>query len=617
MVKIRKKSDVLDGTYRIRGTGALGRLSQSLYKLRGQQHNFSLLHPHSFLFLCTSIMQPGPSLTRKIVQISCAIIWCLLAAGPVFGFAALKPILIKEGIYSEKCNANAGSGSIVTSLGDSFIVNSVISMTNVVKHQSPCAEQDLLLNFMFTLAAVVTNVAALPVGSILDEYGPRVSGIIGAVLIFLASILLKFGKNIVESTTLLDPYLIGYALLALGGPFVFISSFQLANSFPKNSGLILALLTGAFDSSSALFLIYRLIYTNWYKVTLGKFFTVYILVPIFILLCQIFVMPRDSYKTIGTLAKIGELDIDETGRPMNPDNLFPEDNESIHSNSNSNSNSAITESTALLMRRGSYSLDNRRLSTISRASYTSRTSMKSAYEVDAEVKMIEKSGGVFGIMHGFTISEQLKSPWFTLMTLFTTIQMLRINYFVATIKSQELFLYHGDEKMAVRINQFFDLALPLGGLISIPFIGVLLDNFTTLTVLIILCVISVLIGIMGLLSFLPATYLGIILLVMYRPFYYTAVSDFCAKVFGFDTFGTVYGAIICFSGVCNLLQQLMDKTTHEVFQMNPTPINALLTGLTALFGILLIGYVRSQEAEIKRRNLEMEAQEASSRSMPQ
>ena len=40
------------------------------------------------------------------------------------------------------------------------------------------------------------------------------------------------------------------------------------------------------------------------------------------------------------------------------------------------------------------------------------------------------------------------------MTLFTTIQMLRINYFVATIKSQELYLYHGNESLATTINHF-------------------------------------------------------------------------------------------------------------------------------------------------------------------
>lgn len=561
----------------------------------------------------------NPSLGTKIVQICCSIAWCLLAAGPIFGFAALKPILISEGIYSERCDM-----SVPRNLAFDYLAGRFVSYANIdsaSKDLTPCVEQDLSLNFMFTLAAVVTNVAALPVGSILDEYGPRVCGMIGAVLIFLASLLMRYGKEVNGNFPWLDAYLIGYSSLALGGPFVFISSFQLANSFPKNSGFVLALLTGAFDTSLALFLIYRIIYTNLYKLALSQFFTVYLVVPVFIFVCQALVMPKKSYKTVGTLAKIGETAIDESGKPLNRDLLLPEDRDESNQPDTRNqvAQPTIGETTSLLIRRASTTRrpsTSRRASIILRASYASRNSIKSVYEQDAEDKLIVSSGGVFGIMHGYNITEQLKSSWFILMTFFTTIQMLRINYFVATIKAQELYLYKGNERIAVAINQFFDIALPLGGLISIPFIGLLLDNITTLSILVILTIVSVLIGVMGMLSWIPATYLGIVMLVLYRPFYYTAVSDFCAKVFGFDTFGTVYGTIICFSGICNFLQQVLDNATHEMFDMNPTPINALLTLLTAIFGLSLIIFVRSQEMDLKRKNLELEAQEASIRDVP-
>lgn len=532
--------------------------------------------------------------------------WCLVAAGPVFGFAALKPILIQQGIYKDKCD-------VTTITGDD------------VKGGILCTNQDLALNGLFTVACMVTNICALPVGSVLDKFGPRVTGIIGAFIIFLGSLILRW------NTTAVDTYMFGYTMLALGGPFVFISCFQLANSFPKNSGLILALLTGAFDSSLALFLGYRVIYFGWKPIGLSQFFTYYTVVPVFIFLCQVFIMPAESYKTVGTLAKIAETAIDETGKPLDRDLLLPEDRNDeeraalIRANSfNSTGASANTpltlaissgiqtpaETTQLLQQYA-----QRRDSVILRASFTSKSSLKSVYEEVAEDRLINKSGGVFGIMHGYTLYEQLKSPWFTLMTLFTTIQMLRINYFVATIKSQEEYLY-GSIEIATTINHFFDLALPLGGICSIPFIGLVLDNLTTLTVLTILTVISVAIGILGLFPWIQGTYLGIILLVLYRPFYYTAVSDFCAKVFGFETFGTIYGTIICFSGVCNILQQLLDGLTHETFNMNPTPVNFVLTLLTVVFGGSLLYYVRAQEQTLKRRNLEFEAQDAQAIAVP-
>jgi len=49
---------------------------------------------------------------------------------------------------------------------------------------------------MFTVAAVSTNVVALPVGTILDRFGPRVSGILGAFFITLGSLLFAFSKEL-------------------------------------------------------------------------------------------------------------------------------------------------------------------------------------------------------------------------------------------------------------------------------------------------------------------------------------------------------------------------------------------------------------------------------------
>ncbi|QRG38577.1 hypothetical protein FDK38_002989 [Candidozyma auris] len=525
------------------------------------------------------------STPKKILQVSCAIFWCLLSAGVVFGFAALKPVLISQGVYSERCSVSTTDSKI------------------------PCTEQDLALNLLFTIACMVTNIFALPVGYILDLYGPKVTGIIGSLILLLGSTTMMYAPVVHFA----DFYLLGYTLLALGGPFVFISSFQLANSFPKNSGTILALLTGAFDTSSALFLGYRLLYTNVIELPISRFFLYYSVVPIFIFVCQTTIMPSTSYKTVGTLAKIAETAIDESGRPLDSDRLLPQDRDI---EAEAVEQPTMPETTSLLMRKASFGVhevDRRRGSNVSRAS---RSSVKSVYEIDADDKLFESTGGVYGILHGYSVNDQLKSPWFYLMVVFTTIQMLRINYFVATVRAQELYLYNGDQDLAIRINHFFDIALPLGGICAIPFIGLLLDNLTTLSVLWILSITSVAVGVFGLMSWLPGTYAGIILLVVYRPFYYTAVSDFCAKVFGFETFGTVYGMIICISGICNILQQFLDRVTHVYFNMNPGPVNLVLTVLTAVFALAIILFVKSQELEMKRRNLELEAQNASLQSIP-
>ena len=483
-----------------------------------------------------------PSLNLRIAQVGCAMLWCLFAAGPVFGFAALKPVLVAQGVYSEVCDINT--------------LNEV------------CIEQDLKLNKMFTMAAVVTNATALIVGSILDNFGPKITGIIGSFVIAIAAFLLSQGASI----TIFDAYLIGYVTLAFGGPFVFISCFQLANSFPGNSGLILALLTGCFDTSSALFLFYRIVFQNNYisNLTLNKFFKFYLIVPVFIFLCQIFIMPHESYKTIEDIAKISETGLDESGVPLDPEDTRYSSNEVL----------SVTRSRS---RRGSIK------------------STKSVFEEIADTRLKKISGGIFGVLHSKPMIEQFKSPWWYIMCLFTTIQMLRINYFVATIASQ--MTYYFDDVISIQLNKFFDIALPLGGIISIPFIGLILDNLHTYAVLCILLCVSTAIGVFGMISIQFLQYLGIILLVLYRPFYYTAVSDYCVKVFGYTTFGTVYGAIICFSGMMNLLQTYLDNATHFTFNNNPTPVNGTLVSLTLIFGIGMLIFIKSQEKEIIRHNI--------------
>lgn len=37
------------------------------------------------------------------MQVVIAVIYCFLSAGIVFGFAAIKPVLIQEGVYRDKC----------------------------------------------------------------------------------------------------------------------------------------------------------------------------------------------------------------------------------------------------------------------------------------------------------------------------------------------------------------------------------------------------------------------------------------------------------------------------------------------------------------------------------
>lgn len=517
---------------------------------------------------------------KRYIQVLCAVIWCLFGAGPIFGFAALKPTLIDQGIYEDVCEISNSTDSISNNMFTTFLTTLTPISTENFKTEgfiSKCTSQDLKLNMMFTIGAALTNVSALIVGRTLDTYGPRICGLIGAFFLLLACTVFINAK-LITSMELFDPYLIGYSFMSLGGPFSYISSFQLSNAFPEKSGLVLALLTGAFDTSSAVFLFYKKIYLSYPEFfKLETFYKFYLLVPIFIIIVQILVMPSESY-----LTPPPELIPNPTDEQRALSIAAAQEN-NLHSSYNEELND---DSTPLIR-----PTTTRRRSSLGDA-------YKSVYieeEVeDATKSKTELSYSIFGILHGYSASYQFKTWWFILICLFATIQMLRLNYFVATVNSQYVYLFDS-YKMANSLNKIFDIALPLGGVVSIPFVGMFLDNFSTSIVLAALLAVSLLIGILGVIqhSFVSGV-VNVLIFVAYRPFFYTSISDYCAKVFGFETFGTVYGSIMTVAGFINFLQSVLDKLTHTTFKMNPIPLNLLLLAITIVIGGATVAYVTVQ-----------------------
>ena len=500
--------------------------------------------------------------SRRVAQVMVAVIYCLLSAGVVFGFAAVKPILIQEGVYRDRCTQKERAESVIV-----------------------CYKQDLRLNFMFTVAAVSTNVCALPVGAILDRYGPRIASLIGVCFLALGALGLAFAAHLP-----FDAYIVGYLFLALGGPFVFIPSFHLSNAFPENSGLVLALLTSAFDCSSAVFLAYRLAYqSSSGSFTLQQFFLLYLIVPAFILVAQLFIMPAHSYKTVGELVKHAEDPANDT-HSSDEEIESQERRQAIQDTRRQHRESVVSEITHLL---GSTTGDEQQ---------------------KAEEQKAQRSG-VHGALHGKTAARQIASPWFVLMTLFTIVQMTRINYFVATVRTQYSALL--DVRRAVRINHFFDVALPLGGVLAVPFIGLVLDHTRTSFALALLVAFATAIGLLGLMPQLWAAYGNVTLFVLYRPFFYTTVSEYSVQVFGFETFGTVYGLMTCLAGLGNFSQAGLDTLTHQVFGSDPGPVNALLLILALALGCSLVGFVRRRSSVVKRESLEEDAEDAREIRMPE
>ncbi|KAL4787629.1 major facilitator superfamily domain-containing protein [Aspergillus varians] len=494
------------------------------------------------------------STAKRLAQVAATVLACWLGSGIIFGYAALKPVLVAQGVYRDLCVEDELHGDLDT-----------------------CYEQELRLNLLFTVGSITANVASLPVGSILDRHGSRVCGFVSCIALAAGSLLMAYSFSHPQ----FDGYIAANFLLALGGTFLFVPSFQIANAFPKYSGTIVALVTGAFDASAAVYLFYRLLFEASNRAfTPDKFFLCYTLVPALILITWITLMPSHDYQTTHQLEVRIEKAEDATWDVHDSDEAIESDRELRR----------------IRKERAEQRRDKlRKLNKI----LGDEDERKQREQLEEER---QETSAVWGALHGISAHKQMASPWFILITLMTVLQMLRMNYFIATVGSQ--YEYMLDDEKGAKINNFFDVALPVGGVISTPFIGLLLDHLSVASTLAIIVVLTTLIGVLNSIPALWTGYGTIVLFVLVRPLYYSAMSDYATKVFGFATFGRVYGTIICVSGLVNFTQYGLDALTHGPFDGNPIPINIFFAVAGFVVGSILVAFVVTAGNRIRTKQRE-------------
>ncbi|KAI1209560.1 putative MFS transporter [Annulohypoxylon truncatum] len=489
------------------------------------------------------------SAAKRAAQVGFAIIACWFAAGIVYGFASLKPILIAEGVYSDACPPSDEQNDKSSDSGERL----------------PCPAQDMRLNLFFIAASIATNTSSLLAGWVLDRYGRRLCYVISGLFMIAGCLLMGLAFQIPG----FDGYLLANILLSLGGTFVFVSSFQLANAFPKHSGIIVAIVTGAFDGSAAIFLFYRLAWeASGRTFAPARFFFGYAVVGVLLLAGEWALMPARAYHSTPELERKLEKAQDATRDAHDSDE-------------------ELRSPTAIRRMRGAR--QERRLSKLEQIEELVGDEARREDRAQAEADR-HAASGVWGVLHGVPAHRQMLTPWFVLLLLLTVLQMLRMNYFIATVRSQYRYLLRSD-KLAEDVNHFFDVALPVGGVFATPFIGLLLNNLSVATASAVITLFIALIGVLNCLPQLWAGYATVVAFVLFRPLYYSAVSDFATKIFGFATFGRIYGTITCLSGLVNFVQSGLDALTHGPLEDDPTIINAVMAAVGTVLGVTLTTYI--------------------------
>lgn len=167
------------------------------------------------------------------------------------------------------------------------------------------------------------------------------------------------------------------------------------------------------------------------------------------------------------------------------------------------------------------------------------------------------------------MSQQVKTGTFWLLVQTVSVNMIVINFYIATVNDQ---VKDVDPENGHALAKVFAVMLPLGGIVWIPLIGAVTDNMGPHGGYGILWVL--LVAYQGLAMLHRQTgaslfaYAAFTVFSICRPLFYTVTAAFTGLLFGFETFGKLYGLIFTLSGIANMsVQPLRESAEAHGFQM--------------------------------------------------
>ncbi|XP_042349069.1 solute carrier family 43 member 3b [Plectropomus leopardus] len=456
---------------------------------------------------------PGNSSSvRRGLTFATGLVECLCFAGAVFGWASLVFVLKTEGYFNSLCiNSTEANGTQVLD----------------------CGGQDEQFSLVFTIASFMNNFLTLPSGFLFDRFGTTVARLFGIFLYTMGCLLVAFSSAALSN--LLFPAL---SLLAVGGIMFLMTNMQVGNLFGSRRSTIITLYNGAFDSSSALFLVIKLLYEA--GVAIRSSFLFLSICSFIHLLRTFFLLPRrhipyplpDDYTYGITCGKSKTLTLEQT--PSNGNAL------------------KATEETPL----------------------------------NKDEKQ-EKS-----------FRECLMSRFFVWHLLWLSVMQLRHYLFIGTLNPMLQRLTEGEPSLVSQYTNAFAIT-QLCGVLCAPWNGLIMDRHkgkpraegeseqeadlrASILSLALTALQCVLFSVCASTPFLPLQYLTFILQVINRSFLYGGNAAFISLAFPSCHFGKLYGLVMALSAVFSLLQYPCFALVKGPLEGDPLYVNVGLTLLSLL-----------------------------------